>query len=85
MYKKPAGSHQASTFGDLESMLNQRHPLYNLANLVDWDVFESAFKKLYCSNNGKPPKPIRLMSGPLMLQHIHNISDESSAKQISTH
>lgn len=54
MYNKSADSHQATLFGDLESMLNQKHSLYILANLIDWDVFESGFKKHYCSDNGRP-------------------------------
>ena len=83
MYKKLADCHQASLFGDLEVMLNHKHPLYILANLIDWDVFESGFKKHYCSNNGRPSKPIRLMTGLLMLKHIRNISDESVVEQFS--
>ena len=83
MYNKPADSHQATLFGDLESMLNQKHSLYILANLIDWDVFESGFKKHYSSDNGRPSKPVRLMTGLLMLKHIRNISDESVVEQFT--
>lgn len=81
MYKKTIGNHQSSLFGDLESMLNQHHPLYVLANLIHWEVFDEEFKKHYSSRNGRPAKPIRLMVGLLVLKHIRNISDESVVEQ----
>lgn len=64
-------------------MLNQRHPMYILANKVDWQLFDESFKKLYCDNNGRPAKPIRLMVGLLILKHLRNISDESVVEQWS--
>lgn len=36
---------------------------------------------LYCLDNGRPAKPIRLMVGILILKHIRNISDESLVEQ----
>ena len=30
-------------FSDLADMLNQSHPLYKLANKIDWQKFEAAF------------------------------------------
>lgn len=68
-------------FNDLADMLNQNHPLYKLANKIDWGRFESAFEPLYCKNNGRPAKPIRLMCGLLILKHLRNISDESVVEQ----
>jgi len=38
---------------------------------------------LYCSDNGRPAKPIRLMVGLLILKHLRNISDESVVEQWS--
>ncbi|KGO02237.1 transposase, partial [Porphyromonas gulae] len=29
-------------------MLNQSHPLYKLADKIDWAKFDTAFKPLYC-------------------------------------
>ena len=82
MYTKPAPrTDQQSLFFDLESQLNQKHPLYLLANKIDWDVFEEAFKGLYCANNGRPAKPIRRMVGLLILKHVRNVSDESVVEQ----
>lgn len=79
--KKP--QNQASLFFSFESTLNQKHPLYILANQIDWGRFDAAFEPHYCQDNGRPAKPIRLMIGLLMLKHIRNISDESVVEQWS--
>ncbi|HDP76468.1 MAG TPA: IS5 family transposase [Bacteroidales bacterium] len=70
-------------FFSLKDTLNPKHPLYILANQVQWDIFEKAFKGLYCPDNGRPAKPIRLMVGLLILKHIRNLSDESVVCQWS--
>ena len=64
-------------------MLNQSHPLYKLADKIDWAKFDTAFAPLYCQNNGRPAKPIRLMCGLLILKHLRNLSDESLVEQWS--
>ena len=64
-------------------MLNQSHPLYQLADKIDWEKFETAFQPLYCQDNGRPGKPIRLMCGMLILKHLRNLSDESLVEQWS--
>ena len=69
-----------SMFSTLADMLNARHPLYQLANKINWQLFEDSFSKLY-SKKGRPGKPIRLMCGLLILKHIRNISDESVVEQ----
>jgi transposase, IS5 family len=63
-----------------EQLIHPHHPLYILANKINWDIFEKAFAKLY-SDEGRPAKPIRLMVALLMLKHIRNISDESVVEQ----
>ena len=62
-------------------MLNQSHPLYKPADKIDWSKFDTAFAPLYCQNNGRPAKPIRLMCGLLILKHLRNFSDESVVEQ----
>ena len=52
---------QPSLFSSLTDQLNPRHPLYLLANKIDWRRFEEAFSPLYCAVNGRPAKPIRLI------------------------
>ena len=64
-------------------MLNQTHPLYKLADKIDWEKFDTAFRPLYCQHNGRPSKPIRLMCGLLILKHLRNLSDESVVEQWS--
>ena len=83
MLAKKKTSNQSSFFFSLEDTLNPRHPLYILANRVDWKLFETAFSPLYCLDNGRPAKPIRLMVGLLILKHIRNVSDESVVEQWS--
>lgn len=62
---------------ELKDQLNPRHPLYILANVINWEIFEKEFKKHYCENNGRPAKPIRLMDSLILLKHLRNISDET--------
>lgn len=72
-----------SFFSLLADQLNQKHPLYILADKIDWHRFEEAFTPLYCADNGRPGKPIRLMCGLLILKHVRNLSDESVVEQWS--
>lgn len=72
-----------SLFSSLCDMLNQSHPLYQLADKIDWDKFDKAFSPLYCQDNGRPCKPVRLMCGLLILKHLRNLSDESVVEQWS--
>lgn len=83
MIPKKTLKNQGSLFFSLEDTLNQKHPLYILSNKVNWQLFEDAFLPLYCKNNGRPAKPIRLMVGLLILKHLRNISDESVVEQWS--
>jgi IS5 family transposase len=74
---------QHSLFFSFADTLNAKHPLFILANQVRWHIFEQAFIPLYCPNNGRPGKPIRLMVGLLILKHLRNVSDESVVEQWS--
>ena len=80
MLSKQASSSQLSFYSTFEEQLSHRHPLYILANQIQWDVFEKAFAPLY-SDEGRPAKPIRLMVALLMLKHVRNLSDESVVEQ----
>ncbi|MGC9152094.1 MAG: transposase, partial [Microbacter sp.] len=83
MLSKKKDTTQRSMFFGLEDMLNQKHPMYILANKVNWQLFEDSFLSLYCLDNGRPAKPIRLMVGLLIIKHLRNISDESVVEQWS--
>ena len=76
-------SKQLSMFSSLEDMLSHEHPLFQLSNKINWESFENAFSPLYCSNNGRPAHPIRLMCGLLILKHLRNVSDEMVVSQWS--
>ena len=65
--------------GRLSNELNPKHEMMILSRLIPWDDLEVEFADLYQSERsvgGQPPKPIRLMIGILLLQHLHNLSDE---------
>lgn len=83
MKPKQKPLNQIGLFFNFEDTLNQKHPLYILANKVHWQVFEDDFLPLYSQNQGRPGKSIRLMVGLLMLKHIRNVSDESVVEQWS--
>lgn len=77
MLSKPKNTVQQSFFTDLSSQLNHSHPLYKLAQVIEWQVFEDAFSKYYSKTMGKPAKPIRLMVALLILKQLRNLSDEN--------
>ncbi len=81
MLAKPKDKQQASFFSTFEEQLNHSHPLYLLANRIDWKNFEDTFKKHYSDTMGAPAKPIRMMTGLLMLKHIRSLSDQSVVEQ----
>jgi IS5 family transposase len=81
MLNKSKNHHQGSFFALLNEQLNPRHPLYQLADKIEWYRFEDKFRVLYCPNNGRPAKPVRLMCSLLILKHLRNLSDESVVEQ----
>jgi IS5 family transposase len=60
----------------LDQILDQRHELFSLAGLIDWETFDQAFGRFY-RPVGWPAKPTRLMVGLSYLQHTFNLSDEA--------
>jgi IS5 family transposase len=63
----------------LSSQLNPRHELMLLSDKIMWDELEAGYGSLYSadSKGGCPPKPVRLMIGLLLLEYLHNLSDEA--------
>ncbi len=59
MLAKKQSPAQIGFYSTFEEQLSHTHPLYILANQIDWNIFEEAFSKLY-SQEGRPAKPIRL-------------------------
>jgi transposase, IS5 family len=61
----------------LDQQLNSQHPLFRLAQQIDWSYFEREFGTLYAAEVGRPGVPTRLLVGLHYLKHAYNESDES--------
>lgn len=76
--KSPSKLSQLQLFqAQFEQLLNHDHPLFVLANQIDWDRFEAALAGCYSEDTGAPAKPTRLLVGLHYLKHTFNESDES--------
>lgn len=76
MQPKTADSQELLFTSRLDQILNNQHPLYKLADVIDWSEFEKAFGPMYSPDQGAPAKPIRLMVGLHYLKHAFDLSDE---------
>ena len=75
--RQPEGDSSDDLFrARLSNQLDLKHPLLRLAELIDWQRFETAFGALYHETAGRPGKPTRLMVGLTYLEHTYNLSDE---------
>ena len=75
----PKGKHPST--GDLflqplAEMINLKHPLVRLGELIDWSVFETRWSEFFPSRTGRPACSPRLIAGLLYLQHTFACSDE---------
>ena len=75
----PKGKHPST--GDmfqqpLAELINLKHPLVKLAELIDWSVFETRRAEFFPSRTGRPASSPRLIAGLLYLQHTFACSDE---------
>ena len=69
---------QCELFGaHLSELLNHEHPLYVLAERIDWSAFDAAIDACYADELGRPGVNTRLMVGMLYLKHAYDESDES--------
>ena len=66
--------------GSLMDMLDSKDPLIILADNFPWSKIEDELGQYY-SGIGRPPKPIRLMVGLLLLKQLENLSDEDVVLQ----
>src|SRR5260370_17219523 len=60
----------------LSWLLEQSHPLYGLAEAIDWEFFAKEFGVLYVEQKGRPGLPMRLLVGLHYLKHLYEVSDE---------
>ena len=65
----------------LSTQLNPRNALFILSHQINWSFFEEAFGVHFPEGPGQPPKPIRLIVGLLMLEHMHGLSDDQVVAQ----
>ncbi len=71
--KKDQEADQAELFRSrLSSILDHKHPLYMLAEAIDWETLEREFGALYVENVGRPGLATRLH----YLKHLCDQSDE---------
>ena len=61
----------------LDQIINMRHELVRLGDLIDWRVLDQKLGEVYSDGPGQPPLPTRLMAGASILKHMHNLSDEA--------
>ena len=58
----------------LALLVSHEHPLYRLAEAIDWARFEAELGPLYAEDVGRPGLPTRLMVG---LHYLKYLFDES--------
>jgi IS5 family transposase len=74
---KPQESGSEELFrSKLKNIINLRHELVRLGELIDWRRLEEHFAPYY-KQAGRPGLPIRLVVGLHLLKHIEGLSDEA--------
>lgn len=74
--KKQVDAGQQELFRNrLDQIINMKHPLARLSELVDWERLHEQFSPYYAAE-GRPGLSIRLMIGLHLLKHIYALSDE---------
>ena len=63
------------------NMIDPRHELVRLGDLIDWERFDKAFGGFYRERVGRPALPTRLMAGLHLLKHMKGLSDEALCAQ----
>ncbi len=75
-------SHQKNLFyTDFMMQLDSQDSLLQLGRRIPWQEFEQAFRHHYHPTQGRPAKPIRVMTGLLILKYLENMSDEQVVLQ----
>jgi IS5 family transposase len=75
-WRKPNQPTSSTGAMSLRDLLDKKHPLYQLAAAINWQIFEEALGKYYAADVGRPGLPIRLLVGLHYLKHLYNLSDE---------
>src|SRR5215475_2970732 len=61
----------------LDQQLDPNHPLFRLAQQIDWGYFEQDFGSFYSEEMGRPGAQTRLLVGLHYLKHAYYESDET--------
>jgi IS5 family transposase len=61
---------------ELVNLIDQRHELVKLAELIDWQAFADEWSPQFAATTGRPALPTRLMAALLYLKHVYALSDE---------
>lgn len=81
MYPTKTNHRQGRLFEQrLSDLLNPNHPLLLLGGLIEWDYLEKEISPCFNEDLGAPAKPVRLIAGIFMLQHMSSLSDEETVK-----
>ena len=77
MGPKPTDTADQDLFrAELVNLIDQRHELVRLAELIDWQAFSDEWSPQFVSTTGRPALPTRLMAALLYLKHVYALSDE---------
>jgi IS5 family transposase len=68
---------------ELINLIDQRHELVRLAELIDWQAFANEWSPQFVSTTGRPALSTRLMASLLYLKHLYALSDEDTVARWS--
>ena len=63
---------------ELVNLIDQRHELVRLAELIDWSAFAAEWSPQFVATTGRPALPTRLMASLLYLKHVYAMSGTCS-------
>lgn len=61
----------------LVEMIDMRHELVKLSELIDWEWFEREWSGFFPSQEGRPATHPRLVAGLMYLQHVYRLADDA--------
>lgn len=61
----------------LVDMIDMRHELVKLSELIDWEWFEREWAEFFPSKEGRPATHPRLIAGLMYLQHVYRLADDA--------
>lgn len=70
MLKEKKDIDQMTLLYTFKEQLNPKHPIYILANEIDWGRFEKEFSKHYSDKRGSPAKPIQFNDGAIDIETL---------------